>query len=106
MFGDTKETDETPMLKARLEGYERMSEIYLGAVSSLDCMELEYPQGSGKRLKPSELPTEVINHFEKIRDDGWKEERKVEEWLATQPALALDAPQEAIESDKSGAAHQ
>lgn len=30
----------------------------------------------------------------------------IEELKAAQPALALDAPQAAIESDKSGAAHQ
>lgn len=35
--------------------------------------------------------------------DDWIDELKQK---AAQPALALDAPQAAIESDKSGAAHQ
>lgn len=83
MFGDTEETNETPELKARLDGYKRMTREYLDAVSSLTCSELEYPRGSGKYITPSELPVEIIEEFQTIRD-SWEENQKVEDWLATQ----------------------
>lgn len=52
----------------------------------------------------------VVCHPEKLSSLAWLFAPEMDEayanYKAAQPALALDAPQAAIESDKSGAAHQ
>jgi pyruvate-formate lyase-activating enzyme len=62
----------TQELVERLKKYIAAVKPYLKAISALSCDRIEYPEGSGLVMKPSELPPEVIKEFMQIREKGWE----------------------------------
>ena len=69
---------ETTELETRHAKFIEMARPYLTACSSLNCSKLEYPEGSGQYIKPSELPADIIKQYMAIRDAGWEKWQKAE----------------------------
>ena len=75
MLGAGDDVDDTEELKKRGKSYEKATEEYLHARSTLICSETKWEE---KWIKPSELPEAEKKRLFELQD-SWKLNRKVEE---------------------------
>lgn len=67
------------VLPERLRLFQEKSSVYLKAKSYLAADRVEYPEGSGNWIKPSDVPETVLAEYRLILLKGWTYNQEVED---------------------------